>query len=329
MVAFAKPHLKPHTPDRSAKDSGLRFYSAEISRWLNRDPVDEDGGLNLYGFVGNAPSYHVDPMGERVYLQVRRANIPFGAETFNMLHCILLIETECEGTWTFESSAQGTWNPAIPVRMQRLGAVPTAYRLGGRTSYTLPDGRVLSDAQAEIIESLDRTEFVRRFRGYLGGATGRSIVPRPPPTTEATFTYLNEHGEEVRFPIPFSHVATEVHAYTYPLGLADAFNAGWAAVGSTGPMDIYVVDDTFLHDDAYVNAAYGTPQEGWDLLRNNCCHWADRVIRAAAGPGLWPISHDINVIANPGNSAARPLSAPADFPSAWRTYVRTGGSRVP
>ena len=55
MVAFAKPHRKAHTPDRSAKDSGLRFYSAESSRWLNRDPIGERGGLNLYGFVGNGP----------------------------------------------------------------------------------------------------------------------------------------------------------------------------------------------------------------------------------------------------------------------------------
>ncbi len=32
---------------------GYRFYSPELHRWLNRDPIEEEGGLNLYAFCGN------------------------------------------------------------------------------------------------------------------------------------------------------------------------------------------------------------------------------------------------------------------------------------
>ncbi len=32
---------------------GYRFYAPAIERWLNRDPIAEAGGINLYGFVGN------------------------------------------------------------------------------------------------------------------------------------------------------------------------------------------------------------------------------------------------------------------------------------
>jgi len=32
---------------------GYRYYNAETGRWLNRDPIEEQGGLNLYGSVGN------------------------------------------------------------------------------------------------------------------------------------------------------------------------------------------------------------------------------------------------------------------------------------
>ena len=32
---------------------GYRFYAPELGRWVSRDPIEEDGGLNLYGFVGN------------------------------------------------------------------------------------------------------------------------------------------------------------------------------------------------------------------------------------------------------------------------------------
>ena len=32
---------------------GYRFYDPETGRWPSRDPIEENGGINLYGFVGN------------------------------------------------------------------------------------------------------------------------------------------------------------------------------------------------------------------------------------------------------------------------------------
>ena len=34
---------------------GLRFYSPGLGRWINRDPIREKGGTNVYAFVGNNP----------------------------------------------------------------------------------------------------------------------------------------------------------------------------------------------------------------------------------------------------------------------------------
>jgi len=34
---------------------GLRYYNPGTARWLSRDPLDENGGLNLYGFCANNP----------------------------------------------------------------------------------------------------------------------------------------------------------------------------------------------------------------------------------------------------------------------------------
>src|SRR5207249_11803613 len=34
---------------------GYRFYDPSMQRWLNRDPILEYGGINLYGFVSNDP----------------------------------------------------------------------------------------------------------------------------------------------------------------------------------------------------------------------------------------------------------------------------------
>lgn len=42
---------------------GQRYYSPSTGRWLSRDPIEEDGGLNLYGFVGNDPVNRIDAWG--------------------------------------------------------------------------------------------------------------------------------------------------------------------------------------------------------------------------------------------------------------------------
>ena len=42
---------------------GYRYYSVEMGRWISRDPIAEQGGVNLYGFCGNDPVDKVDYLG--------------------------------------------------------------------------------------------------------------------------------------------------------------------------------------------------------------------------------------------------------------------------
>jgi len=42
---------------------GYRFYNPNTGRWLNRDPIEERGGVNLYGFVGNDGITRSDKLG--------------------------------------------------------------------------------------------------------------------------------------------------------------------------------------------------------------------------------------------------------------------------
>jgi RHS repeat-associated protein len=42
---------------------GFRYYNPSTGRWLSRDPIEEAGGVNLYGFVSNNPTNDVDPLG--------------------------------------------------------------------------------------------------------------------------------------------------------------------------------------------------------------------------------------------------------------------------
>ncbi|MDP3510575.1 MAG: RHS repeat-associated core domain-containing protein [Candidatus Melainabacteria bacterium] len=40
-----------------------RAYSPEHSRWINRDPIEEEGGVNLYRYSLNKPTSVIDPTG--------------------------------------------------------------------------------------------------------------------------------------------------------------------------------------------------------------------------------------------------------------------------
>jgi RHS repeat-associated protein len=40
-----------------------RFYDPNLQRWLNRDPIQEGGGINLFNFADNAPLGYIDILG--------------------------------------------------------------------------------------------------------------------------------------------------------------------------------------------------------------------------------------------------------------------------
>ena len=41
-----------------------RFYNPRDGRWINRDPIAEEGGWNLYGFVDNEVVFSIDYLGK-------------------------------------------------------------------------------------------------------------------------------------------------------------------------------------------------------------------------------------------------------------------------
>jgi RHS repeat-associated protein len=59
---------------------GYRFYDPNWQRWLTRDPIEEQGGINLYGFVANDPMRFADQWGLDVDSIHASASNPEAAE---------------------------------------------------------------------------------------------------------------------------------------------------------------------------------------------------------------------------------------------------------
>jgi RHS repeat-associated protein len=66
LYRFASKEVNPNYPDAGGYYYfGYRFYDPNLQRWLNRDPLGEAGGINLYAFLRNMPTAFVDPFGEQ------------------------------------------------------------------------------------------------------------------------------------------------------------------------------------------------------------------------------------------------------------------------
>ena len=71
-------------------ESGLyyytkRFYSPALRRWLTRDPIGENGGVNLYAMCGNNAIIYFDALGEtkvKLTTSVEARNSSFGILPF-------------------------------------------------------------------------------------------------------------------------------------------------------------------------------------------------------------------------------------------------------
>ena len=59
--------LRSAYPRSISVKSGSRFYSPNLHTWINRDPIEEIGGINLYEFVQNQPSSLIDFYGLTIF----------------------------------------------------------------------------------------------------------------------------------------------------------------------------------------------------------------------------------------------------------------------
>lgn len=56
-------YINPQTSEQQVQEYGYRYYAPELGRWISRDPIEEQGGMNLYAFVVNDPVNFIDVTG--------------------------------------------------------------------------------------------------------------------------------------------------------------------------------------------------------------------------------------------------------------------------
>ena len=77
---------------------GYRDYSPSLARWLNKDPLGEAGGVNLYGFVGNDGVNWVDALG--LSAESHSVTGP-GGQRYTQDHPFFTQTDECGQLWAY------------------------------------------------------------------------------------------------------------------------------------------------------------------------------------------------------------------------------------
>ncbi len=123
---------------------GYRFYDNESGRWTNRDPVQEQGGINIYGFVTNNALSIFDVLGLDIVCTTpaNACSVSAGDEI-----CGSWVEWNVEITSTSEYNTYGDWDVTTP------------------TSCHFEGSSVLGGAYAEWARM--RTVYTRKITNYL------------------------------------------------------------------------------------------------------------------------------------------------------------------
>jgi len=115
---------------------GYRYYDPVTGRWPSRDPIQERGGLNLYGFVGNSGVVRFDVLGQIACCPDCQAN-----------------RTTCE------TAADTKWNTSISrargkAAIERTSVHMLENRLRGKCSSTGVSGFLCNQSVDAIVDPM-------------------------------------------------------------------------------------------------------------------------------------------------------------------------------
>jgi len=243
---------------------------ADVARPILGRPSRESAaqyadGMNLFQYAGGRPYYYVDPFGLKVYLVLTRG---FGAPAWTGIrHCAIEIEFQDGHKETYEISG----NPNLPGG----GGVATdsaasAGSTGGSSAGSTTGG------------SAGSTTGGGASSGSAGSTTGGSSGSSAGSSSGSSSG--GSSGSSSGSSSSSSNGGNGIAGPTYTPG------------GVSGELQRYTVDPCHANDDKYRASARSTPLGDYHIYRNNCCHWARKVIETSGGK--WPIAGSINWGAN-------------------------------
>jgi RHS repeat-associated protein len=132
-----------------------REYSPTLGRWINRDPIAEKGGPNLYAYVNDEPINRFDPLGLEGVFSISFHELSSGSD--------VTIKFKCANCTKIE------------LRQEIMGMVPKTQVPSGYTPVFIPDPKLQQqdNSHAGVVTGVDEPG-----SWYQRPVPGDSAIPR-------------------------------------------------------------------------------------------------------------------------------------------------------
>jgi RHS repeat-associated protein len=172
---------------------GYRYYSPELGRWVNQDPLGEEGGANLYGFVDNRATGLVDRLGLAVYVAYRSmANVLSFAWDLGHFagHVYLVFDEEFE-----EGGDTCCWEQMLKELNVTFNS---PYTFSYHPEKVVNPKSTLNRAGVLVTDgsAVDINNFKYDIKPYLAGETDKWMITNNPCLQAAIFKKAYNSGEK-------------------------------------------------------------------------------------------------------------------------------------
>jgi hypothetical protein len=165
-----------------------RYYSPELRRFINADPIGFAGGMNWYAYAGNNPIMYVDPLG--LFTVGLGGEVGVGAGTAFALEGYVTFSANSWNPLDWRIGVSGSFEPGIETDGSVSGAVGLMYSpdadspeelegLSTRTGLGVDTGFLTGPVSVGIEVEANNTvgsSFLENFTGATGGAKSYEIM---------------------------------------------------------------------------------------------------------------------------------------------------------
>jgi RHS repeat-associated protein len=168
-----------------------RTYDTEMGRWLSRDPIGEEGGWNLYGYVLNNPANMIDPYGltpchEFVDFLVGTTGMPGGPKVIGTMMMAKAqsgpgMSSKCAPTGGFKPELVGANKGQVYRHVMGMAgaSIAGAHAIARQRmqddvdQLSDPRGNRAEEAKAEVAANRVGTEVGKCMRNAIDGRTSQ------------------------------------------------------------------------------------------------------------------------------------------------------------
>lgn len=151
---------------------GFRYYSPEMGRWLSRDPIEEQGGINLYKMIGGDAVNAIDVLGLKIGSSY---DIALVSQILCQEKKILLRApgikpepTNYKNSLAKVLGAVGQWFTLLGVSSYANDTTATAYAIGTARLLDLREQGILREQEVrKYIREVDISRDARALKGKL------------------------------------------------------------------------------------------------------------------------------------------------------------------